>query len=293
MWRIEKGAPPPELEEWKEKYWDRLEEMRWGDILARVRRAIKRQLWEEQRGLCCYCQIELQRPGELEERWWEEKWEEIFKERGREELSTIEHFKPQALFPELRFEYRNLFLCCSGGENRQGGKRGWAQRRENKNLAHCGKRKGAQLLVEVDLLGDPPIEERLCYKIGEVGVKIYCCNRDEVELMEEIEKVLNLNSPRLQKARREVLEIFLQELGRRLDKKGEMFLKKVEEILVTSTPAPPFAGMLLYFLREFFLKGERLGEGEKSCPGSRGRLRGGEEKGGRVNFGKREEEKKG
>ncbi|ALG67811.1 retron system putative HNH endonuclease [Beggiatoa leptomitoformis] len=55
--------------------------------------SLKKQLYQEQKGLCCYCGTQL-------------KLDELI----------IEHLNPKSLFPAMTFDYSNLYASCKGGK---------------------------------------------------------------------------------------------------------------------------------------------------------------------------------
>ncbi len=68
-----------------------------GDSLWEIggldKESLKKQLYQEQRGLCCYCGSRL-------------KLDEV----------VIEHLNPKSLFPAMTFDYANLYASCKGGQ---------------------------------------------------------------------------------------------------------------------------------------------------------------------------------
>lgn len=110
--------------------------------------------------------------------------------------SKIEHFKPRSFLRGQQLEYSNLFIACLGGE---GGKKG---------EQHCDTKKGNDELKHIDLL--TTIENDIeYYKDG----FIFSTN---ININDELNRVLNLNYKILQDNRKEALEqlmIDLKKLG--------------------------------------------------------------------------------
>ena len=106
MRHIHKSAQEPQaLADWKAKAspdW----QPHYADMPSHVKRELKRQLTEDQQGLCCYCESRL-----------------------RDNYSHIEHFRPQETYPELSLDFRNL-LCFCQSNLRKG------------DPCHCGNAKG-------------------------------------------------------------------------------------------------------------------------------------------------------
>lgn len=110
--------------------------------------------------------------------------------------SKIEHFKPRSFFRGQQLEYANLFIACLGGE---GG---------SKTKQHCDTKKGNDELKHIDLL--TTIENDIeYYKDG----LIFSTN---ININDELNRVLNLNYDILKDNRKEALEqlmIDLKKLG--------------------------------------------------------------------------------
>jgi hypothetical protein len=103
----------------------------------------------------------------------------------------IEHWQSQDNYPQFQLTYQNLLGGCKGGE-------GWPAK-----LQHCDTRKGNS-----DLLYNPAdpthhIETRIAYGLdGSIHAV-------EPEFNEQLERVLNLNLPRIKNNRKSVLNALL------------------------------------------------------------------------------------
>lgn len=109
---IEKNSPPADFERWKtevlpenpENYdWDDLGKKRKGLFKKNTLRAA---LLEEQGYICCYCCRRIENRGQDEQ-------------NKNAAFTVVEHFKPKdkKQFPELTFDYGNLFASCDGGRS--------------------------------------------------------------------------------------------------------------------------------------------------------------------------------
>lgn len=92
MRHIVHGGEPLSFVEWKA-----LENEDWHpsfeDLPSETKETIKNQLWEEQCGLCCYCEARIE---------------------PTPQSSHIEHYYPQSTYPDQRLLYDNLLLSCNG-----------------------------------------------------------------------------------------------------------------------------------------------------------------------------------
>jgi len=76
----------------KEKFIINTKAKRWEDIEMDIKGGIKEKLYKEQLSLCAYC------------------------ERNLKEFH-VDHFKKRDFFPDLTFDYENLFLSCNSNEH--------------------------------------------------------------------------------------------------------------------------------------------------------------------------------
>ncbi|GFE93829.1 retron system putative HNH endonuclease [Acetobacter persici] len=180
-----------------------------------VKKQIRIQLVEEQRGLCCYCQSRI---------------------RADRNGLKIEHWQSQSedKFPERQLDYTNLLGACLGGQ-----KHG---KKSPRQTHHCDTAKDdADICFSVC---DPahPIERKIRF-LGNGTIKA-----EDVAIDEALNAVLNLNLPLLVNNRRAVLEAFQQRLqkGRRVDPARELPKwdgGKPGEL-------PEFAQVVVYWLRK-------------------------------------------
>ena len=98
MKKIQKSSSPAEFEAWiankaptfpsysnASKLWDKLK--------PKVKQALRTRLYEDQGGICCYCQSEI----------------------ANDETSVIEHLLPKSLNPLVyTFDFDNVILSCDG-----------------------------------------------------------------------------------------------------------------------------------------------------------------------------------
>lgn len=86
MQKIDKlGSIPPETAKGFKKY----KTENWGNIPEDIKAPLRRQLYDEQHGVCCYC----------------------CKSLGKEN-TTIEHLQSRNDYPHRCFDYENLLLSC-------------------------------------------------------------------------------------------------------------------------------------------------------------------------------------
>lgn len=106
MRHIVHGEEPRSFAEWKA-----LENEDWHpsfeDLPSETKETVKNQLWEEQCGLCCYCEARID---------------------PTPKSSHIEHYYPQSTYPEQQLLYDNLLLSCNGSDSH--------------TARHCGHAKG-------------------------------------------------------------------------------------------------------------------------------------------------------
>lgn len=197
---------------------------------------LRQQLYEEQRGLCCYCMQKI-----------------------TIDSSSIEHFLPESIFPQNEVDYFNLFLACRYSDGLSG--------KERKQ--YCDKAKGNILIskhinyLHYDSSKNKTTKCEDLVKYNELGyilpnrtdLKTLNSYYQNYEILLPEEKVilgsievLNLNCESLVNKRHKfiVSEGFTK---KELEKISDpAFLKqKIEKIEVVY---PQFAGVSLYFLNE-------------------------------------------
>jgi len=169
--------------------------------------ALRQALVTEQRGLCCYCQSRI---------------------RAMSENMKIEHWQCQADYLARQIDFSNLHGACLGGHGRP--------EREQ----HCDTRKGNTALCFSVCDPAHPIERQTRF-LGDGKI-----SADDVAIDECINKVLNLNLPRLVANRKAVLAAFQQsmQVGRRVDPTRELPKWDGRE----PGELPQFAQVVVYWL---------------------------------------------
>ena len=171
-----KGEEPEDLRAWKAGEAKACLEPRYEALPSDVRRTLKQALLMEQTGQCVYCgrRIRIAPTGD-----------------EHDEGCHIEHFRPQADYPEREVDYDNLFLSCNGGRSGRDG-----------NAATCGRRKADWFDEGCHVA---PIPEQACQQRfvfrngGRVG-------GDGTPAADTMIEVLNLNAPGLVHDRSELIE---------------------------------------------------------------------------------------
>lgn len=72
----------------------------WNEFDTGAKLALHQHLWQEQKGLCVYCQQQI--PFKKS------------KQSSQQICSHIEHIRPRTTYPELTFVYCNLSISCEG-----------------------------------------------------------------------------------------------------------------------------------------------------------------------------------
>lgn len=103
---------------------------------------LKRLLYDEQGGICCYCGAKLEYPVNSR--------------------SRVEHVKPKNIHPELVGEYENLLLSCDLTEEEYCNMRN-APKKGRKNFLHCDIAKESTEITYSPL--NPECEKVFIYKI--------------------------------------------------------------------------------------------------------------------------------
>ena len=175
---------------------------------------LRKSLAKEQYALCCYCASRIS---------------------AEPDKMKIEHFSCQQAHPDLQLTYANLLGACPGGQGRA------------EHEQHCDTRKGSK-----DLSKNPAsttnIEDFLAYS-GD-GI-IY--STDQL-FGQELNQVLNLNTPILKQNRKSTLSAFLTGIG--TAHKGTLTRQQWEGYLsrVQGTGDPvqlmPYAPMVAYYIRK-------------------------------------------
>lgn len=132
---------------------------------------LRTSLYNEQRGICCYCMQRIQ---------------------PEPEKMKIEHWQCQDLYPERQLDYKNLLGACKGGEG---------QKKDNQ---HCDTKKGNLTLTFNPAEPSHDIQGKIQFLAnGRIESK-------ELEFDREINQVLNLNQGTLVRNRKAVIEALQQ-----------------------------------------------------------------------------------
>lgn len=196
---------------------------------------IKSSLLQEQHGLCAYCMKSIQG------------------------AARIEHWKPLSSNTEDTLEYANMFAVCDGGEKSEEPLEEWPQGRGKSGLC-CDASKRDRLITLHPC--DKEQMSKICY--SDEDVFLYSNPRDEI--LEGDINVLHLNGvirdgqfycdtkTNLVYHRRQVyqsLKSYLGNLKEQIETPEEIVIaiKKKIMSIENAEKYPPFAGVLLYFLR--------------------------------------------
>lgn len=137
----------------------------------RHRDRLRNALVAEQRGLCCYCQSRI---------------------RATADHMKIEHWHSQSRYAGEALDYQNLLGACRGNEG------------QPKSLQHCDTSKGDSVLSRNPANPADNVETHVVY-LGDGRIS----SRD-TQFQNELEAVLNLNTPRLVNNRKATLDAFTQ-----------------------------------------------------------------------------------
>lgn len=148
----------------------------------------------------------------------------------------VEHLRSQHQYPDLRFDYKNLVICCNGGEINDPGS------------FHCDKSKG-DASITFDLFSDAFIKT-LSYSFGTGEIR-----SKNHEYDDQINSTLKLNIRLLCNNRKEALKGVLQALFEKYGK--ATWPKKVIEKQIEAWEGKdregkyrPYSGIVLCFLRK-------------------------------------------
>lgn len=147
---------------------------------ADVKPSLRIELWREQGALCVYCERKLPSEDEIARHG----------DLAEERKTRIEHIRPRAGYPELRFEYQNLALSCAHPKS-------------------CDQKKGNK-----ELRNAPGLGVNACFalkndgKLEPVGSK-----HEKKARRRDINDVLGLNSHSLIQARRQTVNLLKNALN--------------------------------------------------------------------------------
>ena len=203
-------------------------------------------LFQEQKGLCCYCMQKLPEESTLRKR---------------------EHFLPQSKFKLDEVNYYNLYLVCTDDRSFEQKK---IENTQGTNTGHCDdseKAKGDKLISKY--IGHPDCETFFHYNTkGEIiprkvtyydwdkwkgkeeGYTIQLFERDpEVAQILSTLYILNLNEDELVKKRKMIVDEVINKLPRLTSK--QLCEYEIEKYQSFADKEPkPFAGVILYFLKQ-------------------------------------------
>jgi uncharacterized protein (TIGR02646 family) len=186
-------------------------------------------LFEQQKGLCCYCMQVL--PTDSRKR-------------------TREHFLPESKFKQEEVNYYNLYLACT--------------ERDGTNSGHCDKAKGDVLISKY--IGHPNCEDFFKYNDkGEIlpkklsyeewekfkkssKVDIFETSPETAELLATI-SILKLNAKNLKEKREQFIKNLAGILSTIATKQDCQVLINKYQNSNYANPKP-FAGVALYFLKQ-------------------------------------------
>lgn len=113
MLYIKKTQPPQALQDWIDDRKNAGQALEYSSLDKNTARELRNQLYEEQKGLCCYCMKTITKDN-----------------------SNIEHFLPQSIFKENEVDYYNLYLACRYSKG------------ISKEQQHCDIAKGNDLIAK-------------------------------------------------------------------------------------------------------------------------------------------------
>lgn len=204
MRTITKGSEPKTLQEYRLQ-----KDASYGQLPTNVKDDIRKQLCEEQKGLCCYCQSRI---------------------KPDSESMKIEHLqsKSENKYPEKQLDYKNLLGACYGGEKNTNG------------IRHCDTQKGDSDISFDPCSTSPRIESKLKF-LGSGQIE-----SDDTNLQRDFaQNILNLNASHLVSNRKAVLSAFKTRLGKgKLNTAQE--LQKWDG--TKSGDLPEYAAVMVYWL---------------------------------------------
>ena len=176
---------------------------------------LRASLVRDQRGICCYCMSGIT--------------------MGTESMK-IEHWQCQKDYPERQLDYSNLLGSCKGNE-------GQAQ-----EFQHCDTFKGQSSLSKNPAEKLVNIEDTIQY-LGDGTIK----SSDPI-FNNEIDSILNLNTPYLINSRKAVLDGFKQTLQKKGKLKNPTIKRWIKEWngddRSSTDTLKPFCQVVVYWLRK-------------------------------------------
>ncbi len=172
-----------------------------GDVL-------KKALLKEQGYICAYCM------------------KQIDYEYGSGKKMSVEHFKPQTLYPNLDLDYRNLLAVCKGSYSLDDSSNdiGSSKKHKPKKILCCDSSKGDMVLKKLNPLKKNC--ESLVSYIVDGRIKPTISN--DFDIKDDLEKVLNLNNIVLIRARKATIDRVRKKLvkDRPIKQWNKAFLQK-------------------------------------------------------------------
>lgn len=155
--------------------------------------------------------------------------------------TKIEHWNCQVRYPQQDLVYKNLLICCKGGDG------------QKPDQQHCDTAKGNQ-----DILVNPAnpshhVEEQIQYS----GAGVIKSTSDNIE---DAIEILNLNKKLIRQNRAGVIKSFLQYLGAKPGGRTKAELEKMlnyYEQVDSDGKLKAYCGVPRYFLRKRLKAGKR------------------------------------
>lgn len=174
---------------------------------------LREHLVSEQRGICCYC---------------------LSRVRPEGGTMKIEHWHCQDLYPVEQLDYANLLGACLGGEG------------QHRNRQHCDTRKGNDNFSRNPANLAHQIERYVRFEADGTILS------NDQTFDEELNDVLNLNTPFLKNNRKAMLEAFKATLQKRANPPRTTLERWLREWNGEShaDDLQPFCQVVVYWLRK-------------------------------------------
>lgn len=213
MRKIEKGREPSVLIKYRAQ-----PHCTYDSLTVSDDRIVRDALYDEQRGICCYCMCRIKRSVV-----------------DKPPVTKIEHFKCQTNHPDLDRTYSNTLLACEGGMGNP------------KKKQHCDTAKGDLTLSRNPADSVPDINTLIHYKTDGV---VYS---KDAGLNSEIKDVLNLNRIKLINYRKDVIvafQAFIDKQGKQ--QKKSFFQNELKRWRgeLDGNPLKPYCGVVIYYLEK-------------------------------------------
>jgi uncharacterized protein (TIGR02646 family) len=182
-----------------------------------AKQKLRESLVSEQGAICCYCMQRIKPTGDD---------------------MKVEHWQCQEHYPETRFSYTNLLGACLGNEGQPFEKQ------------HCDTCKGNQALSRNPAVLTDDVERVIRY-LGNGRIE----SSDSI-FNTELEKVLNLNLPRLVNYRKGVLESFQKAMTKPGAWTRPVLTKKLAQWRGQGAELKPFCQVVVYYLEKRLARGD-------------------------------------